>query len=210
MLTLVAITQRVVVDPATGERRDALDQRWTGFLALAGLTPLVMPNDEAAALALVEALDPAGVILTGGGDLGVLGGDAPERDTTEAALVDWASERDRPVLGVCRGMQHLLHLGGVALQRVTAHVGTRHDLMVWGRAIQVNSYHDWAALRVNGHDWDVLARAADGAIEAVRHRGHRWSGIMWHPEREAPAAAHDIALFRDHFWATEANKQCAA
>jgi len=210
VLTLVAITQRVATDPATGERRDALDQRWTGFLAASGLRPLIVPNDAGAALDLVQALAPACVILTGGGDLGAYGGDAPERDAAEAALVDWASAHDLPVLGACRGMQHLLHLGGVVLERVAAHVRTRHELTLQGKAVTVNSYHDRAALRVAGHDWDVLARAEDGAVEAVRHRGHRWLGIMWHPEREVPAAAHDIALFRAHFAVAPRARRCAA
>ena len=207
---LVAITQRVVIDPHTGERRDALDQRWTGFLALSGLRPLLVPNDAETALDLVREFDPAGVILTGGGDLSALGGDAPERDAMEAALVDWSCAIDRPVLGVCRGMQHLLHLGGATLQRVTEHVRTRHALTIRGRAASVNSYHDWAALRVNGHNWDVLARADDGVIEAVQHRGHRWLGIMWHPEREQPVAAHDVALFREHFAVRRVARRCAA
>lgn len=208
--TLVAVTQRVATDPKTGERRDCLDQRWHVFLAASGLRALILPNDTAAALDLVRGLDPAGLILTGGGDLAAYGGDAPERDAAEAALVDWASARDRPVLGVCRGMQHLLHLGGVALERVTGHVRTQHDLRVGGKPVSVNSYHDRAALRVPGHDWDVLARAADGAVEAVRHRGHYWHGIMWHPEREAEPRAHDVALFRAHFAPASGAKKCAA
>ena len=33
----IAVSQRVVIDPKTGERRDALDQRWPQFLEQAGL-----------------------------------------------------------------------------------------------------------------------------------------------------------------------------
>ena len=45
------------------------------------------------------------MVLTGGNDLAALGGDAPERDATENALLDAAESRRLPVIGVCRGMQ---------------------------------------------------------------------------------------------------------
>jgi hypothetical protein len=39
---------------------------------------------------LVRGAGIAGLVLTGGNDLAVLGGDAPERDAVENALLDWA------------------------------------------------------------------------------------------------------------------------
>jgi gamma-glutamyl-gamma-aminobutyrate hydrolase PuuD len=50
----------------------------------------------------LELCDPAGIaglVLTGGNDLAALGGDAPERDTIENALPDFAERRKLPVLG---------------------------------------------------------------------------------------------------------------
>ncbi len=209
-MTLVAITQRVVVDAAAGERRDALDQRWFSFLEAVGLRPLVMPNHADTAAALVRELEPAGVILTGGGDLAAYGGDACERDAAEAVLTQWANQRRRPVLGVCRGMQHLLHRAGVPLERVAGHVRTRHRLTLLGRAMAVNSYHDLAARAVDNRDLEVLARAEDGAVEAIRHRELPQLGIMWHPERESPFAADDIQLFRRHYGVAEAARAACA
>ncbi|MCC7047659.1 MAG: gamma-glutamyl-gamma-aminobutyrate hydrolase family protein [Alphaproteobacteria bacterium] len=209
-MTLVAITQRILRDQATGERRDALDQRWSPFLAAAGLLPLVLPNDAPTALALLRGCEPAGVILTGGGDLSAYGGADDDRDATEAALVSWATATARPVLGVCRGMQQLLHLAGARLDRVEGHVRTRHKLVFAGRPIEVNSYHDFAVRSVPDKDFAVLAAAPDGTVEAVRHRRLPQIGIMWHPEREAPFAAHDIALFRGHFTAQAAAEAACA
>lgn len=198
-MTLVAISQRVAVDPGTGERRDALDQRWTAFLEAVGLRPLIVPNHADTAAALLRAFEPAGAILTGGGALAAYGGDAPERDAAEAVLIQWAVRRCRPLLGVCRGMQQLLHRAGVPLERVERHVRTRHRLAFLGRTVAVNSYHDLAARNVDCRDIEVLARAEDGAVEAIRHRCLPQLGIMWHPEREIPFAAEDLALFRRHF-----------
>jgi len=191
---LVGITQRVVTEPRSGVRCDALDQRWAAFLAELGLVPVLLPNPRATALALAEAISPAGVILTGGNDLAAYGGDAPERDDAEAALVEWVDGRGLPVLGICRGAQHLTHLGGGLLERTKDHAGTRHRIMPSGR--EVNSFHDWAIVRAPSHA-DILASAANGDVEAFR-RGN-WTALMWHPEREAVPHPDDIALFQRQF-----------
>lgn len=209
-MTLVAITQRVVVDARTGERRDALDARWGEFFAALGLSPLILPNHPGLAMELVLDLDPAGAILSGGGDLTAYGGDAEARDATEAALIDWATQKDRPLVGVCRGMQQMLHREGARLQRGVGHVGARHLLNYRGARVAVNSYHDWIVPAVPERDFEVLARAEDGMVEAVRHRRLNQVGIMWHPEREAPFAAHDLALFREMFGGKPAEAGCAA
>lgn len=99
----VAVTQRVAVEPQHGMRRDCLDQVWVTFLLGCGLTPIPIPNSVDAALAICENVN--GIVLTGGNDLAAYGGDAPERDETETAILDLAERRDIPVLGVCRGMQ---------------------------------------------------------------------------------------------------------
>ena len=94
----VAITQRVSVVPAYGERRDCLDQAWTRFLTACGLLPLLLPNATEAALALCEGADITGLVFTGGNDLATLGGDAPERDAVENAMLDLAVRRRLPIL----------------------------------------------------------------------------------------------------------------
>lgn len=189
----VAVTQRVAIDPAHGERRDALDQRWAPFLAACGVLPVPVPNDAALAVALAERAGVAGVLLTGGNDIGT----APERDETERRLVGWAEAQGLPVLGVCRGMQMLLTLAGVPLEPVDGHVATRHAVRIGGERIEVNSYHGFAAKAVGGDlaaDLEVWGIADDSVVEAVRHRVRPTLGIMWHPEREAAFSARDVAL----------------
>lgn len=190
----VIVTQRVAVDPAHGERRDALDQRWWPFLATCGVLPVPVPNDAELAVALAERAGAAGLLLTGGNDIGT----APERDATERRLVAWAEARGLPVLGVCRGMQMLLTLAGAALEPVTGHVAVRHAIRLGDEPREVNSYHGLAARAVAG-ELEAWGVAEDGAVEAVRHRTRPTLGIMWHPEREEPFQAADVALFRSHF-----------
>jgi putative glutamine amidotransferase len=115
---IVAITQRVAVVPEYGERRDCLDQAWARFFAACGLLPLPLPNVVDVALAAFGRSQVAGLVLTGGNDLATLGGDAPERDATENALLDAAESRRLPVIGVCRGMQIIQQRHAVPLRRI--------------------------------------------------------------------------------------------
>lgn len=197
-MKLIAVTQRVVVDPATGERRDALDQRWPRLLLQCGLVPVIMPNCLQAARRLLAQLPLAGVLLTGGNDLAAYGGDAPERDETEAFFLRDALESGRPLLGVCRGMQMIQHVLGVPLVQVEGHVAVRHRVRGVAADREVSSFHRMGA-RTSVADLEVQAVAADGVIEAVRHRHRRVVGVMWHPEREEPATTADLAQLRSFF-----------
>jgi gamma-glutamyl-gamma-aminobutyrate hydrolase PuuD len=194
----VVISQRVMIDPRHGERRDCLDQRWSDFLLACGLVGIPLSNRPGAAQALLDAVAVAGVVLTGGNDLAVYGGDAPERDAAENELIDLAERRGLPVVGVCRGMQVLQHRHGVPLERVEGHVASRQTVRIDGRDTDVNSYHGFGT-RENRPPLDVWAIAADGVIKAVRHPGGRMVAMMWHPERLAPFADRDIVLFREFF-----------
>lgn len=190
-MRVLLASQRVVVDPRHGERRDALDQRWNVFLAAAGFMCVALPNNPQNAAAFVATLDPVGVLLTGGGDLG----DAPERDASEEIAVAWALANARPVYGVCRGFQFLLARAGAKLERVAGHVAVRHAL---SDGTSVNSFHDWGTAQVP-KGWAATARAPDGTLEAARADLGALAGQMWHPEREAPFAARDIETFAAFF-----------
>jgi putative glutamine amidotransferase len=194
----VAITQRVAVIPEYGERRDCLDQAWPRFIAACGLLPLPLPNVPEVALAMCGISDLAGVVLTGGNDLATLGGDAPERDATENALLDATESCGLPVIGVCRGMQVIQQRCAVPLQRVEGHVTRRQTIHIDGEPTEVNSYHRFAS-RESRPPLEVWAVAADGVVKAVRHTARPTIGIMWHPERNSPFAANDVALFRRVF-----------
>ena len=160
--------------------------------------PLVLPNVIEVALALCADADVAGLVLTGGNDLAAVGGDAPERDATESALLDAAESRGLPVLGVCRGMQMIQQRCAIPLRRVEGHV-TRHQVIrIDGEPAAVNSYHRFGALE-SRPPLEVWAVADDGVVKAIRHAARPTTGIMWHPERMDPFAAADVALFRRVF-----------
>jgi N5-(cytidine 5'-diphosphoramidyl)-L-glutamine hydrolase len=196
-MKMVAITQRVAVDPR-GERRDALAQDWTGFLRACDLAPFPLPNQAALALTICRAVPLAGIVLSGGDDLAAYGGAAPERDATETALIEFAEQQKLPLIGICRGMQAIQHRFGIALTPVSAHVTPAQRIRVGSGWATVNSYHNWGS-RETRDPLAVWATAGDGVIEAVRHKALPMLGIMWHPERLRPHARSDISLFTQLF-----------
>lgn len=197
-MRLVAVSQRVDVHPSRGERRDALDQSWVRLLRACGLTALPMPNHAETARAMFEGMHVTGLLLTGGNDLARYGGDAPERDETEHLLLQLARARRLPVLGVCRGMQVIQDAFGVPQAAVTGHVAVRHRVDGTMRDAEVNSFHAYGATETVA-ELEVLARAPDGVVEALRHRDEPILGQMWHPERESPYDVADLTRIRSHF-----------
>jgi len=199
---LVLVSQRVDFLAERGERRDALDQRLANFLAECGLLPIPVPNRREDVRKYFDELpQAAGVVLSGGNDLNDYGGDAPERDRTEARMQQEAMSRGMPVVGICRGMQFLIHADGGELCLVDGHVGAMHPVLGDGVKRSVNSFHRWG-VKACPRGWEVAAVAQDGSVEYARRRDASLWGVMWHPERESVFAIEDIALFKDVFSVT--------
>jgi putative glutamine amidotransferase len=128
----------------------------------------------------------------------------PERQLAfDRALLAAALERDRPVLGICYGMQlFALHCGGALHFDVASDVpgagehrlrdpGARHAVRVesatqlrsalGAEQVAVNSRHH-QAVADPGHA-RITARSADGITEAVELPGAHFAlGVQWHPE----------------------------
>ena len=202
---VVAVTQRIDNVPGRGEWRDALDQRVIRWLDAADFVPVAVPN------ALLDSgperlnrwlasTRPGAVVLSGGNDVG----ERPNRDATESHLLSWAQAGRLPVLGICRGLQMMAAWAGAELVNVEGHVATRHNLRDSRAADEwpgdVNSYHNWG-FRTCPKDFEIMARAPDGTIEAMRHMTLPWEGWMWHPEREQVFSPRDIARVKELFHA---------
>lgn len=203
-MKIVAVSQRVDHYPDLNEVRDALDQRLITFLLVAGFIPVPVPNvlyralpdersDPEALDAWLAAVKPQAFVLSGGNDIGQYS----ERDLTEGWLLDHASQHQKPLLGICRGMQMMAHWAGVDLCPVQGHVRARHRLT--GEIVgEVNSYHGFSLARCPA-DFEVLARSEDGEIEAIRHQSKPLESWMWHPEREENFAARDVQRIKALF-----------
>lgn len=203
----LVISQRVDVNEAYAERRDCLDQRWYGLADRLDCAPIPLPNIRAAKVdGYLSLIEPDAIILSGGNTLVVqektATDAAPERDSFESALLDWALTRKTPVMGICRGMLFINHYFGGLTREVREHVGRRHGVTFCGddtdvASIDVNSFHNWG-LRPDdlGKQLSALAIADDGTVEALSHGTHNVAAIMWHPERESPFSEFDLSLIR--------------
>ncbi|MFJ2061336.1 gamma-glutamyl-gamma-aminobutyrate hydrolase family protein [Streptomyces sp. NPDC087908] len=177
-----------------------------------GLACLLPPADPAAAEQTVARID--GLVIAGGPDVEPAhyraephprtGVAHRHRDHWELALIHAALAQDKPLLGVCRGMQLLnVALGGTLVQHVPDVVGhrghsgppgtfARHVVVpVPGTRLaaaiphetMVPTYHHQAVDRL-GSGLTPSAFADDGTIEAIESRSETpfALGVQWHPE----------------------------
>lgn len=189
------------------------------FLALeeAGAVPVMLPltEDEETLSRLVDALD--GFLMTGGPDVApAYYGEAeipsvnvicPERDAAEMTLLRLLWKTDKPVFGICRGLQMMnVQRGSTLFQDLptqhpsdvnhrmaapydrTVHTVTvRKDsplFRLFGtETVGVNSSHH-QAIRTLAPTLRPMALSPDGLIEAVYASEKRfyWA-VQWHPER---------------------------
>lgn len=194
----------------------------------AGGAPLALTpaEDEREIEKLATKLD--GFVFAGGQDIAPSfygeesrGSRAPdlERDHFETALCRAVLERDKPMLGICRGCQLLnVVLGGTLIQDLpsvdekwTLH--SRSDVMhgyvhsvkilsPWlfpnhcGETMQVNSMHHQAIGVLSKH-LQAAAAAEGGIVEAVSAPAYKWAvGVQWHPECLAEDGAVQMDIFR--------------
>jgi len=125
-----------------------------------------------------------------------------ERLDIEQALMRGFLERDKPVLGICNGMQMLacLHGGRMVheIRKTGAHIldhdsrGTMHSVavtpgtmlsrIVGTTRLDVNSRHKEALVEASAQIV-TSAQAEDGVIEAIEIPSRRFAvGVQWHPE----------------------------
>ena len=194
-MKLVVISQRVEIFKKYGEVRDLLDQRLSLFCIDAGYLPVPIPNvlDDQIFRRWLISLQPTAFILSGGNDIG----EDPKRDSVEKNLLNYAKDKNCPVLGICRGMQMMTCWAGGTLKPVDGHVASRHSIRgeINGN---VNSFHNFSVLECPS-GFKVLAESHDSEIEAFRHLTLPWEGWMWHPERETKYHERDLTRIQNLF-----------
>jgi putative glutamine amidotransferase len=125
-----------------------------------------------------------------------------ERFAVERAIVEGYLARDKPVLGICAGMQMLACLNGCLLTpdlRAMMPDALDHDrrgqlhpvelaensrlaTIIGEQAMMVNTFHREAVARL-APSVIASAYAEDGIVEAIEIPAHRFAiGIQWHQE----------------------------
>lgn len=196
----------------------------------AGGLPVMLPlTDDSEELSqLADSCD--GVLFTGGQDvspqiydepvLSCCGECCPARDRMEQKLLKLLLAQDKPVLGICRGIQLLnTVLGGTLYQdlptqhpsKVDHHQPAPYDqpihtvqllrespmaqLFDGQKLMQVNSCHH-QAIRNLADSLEAMAFSEDGLVEAVYAPAQRfvWA-VQWHPEFSYKVNAESRRIF---------------
>jgi putative glutamine amidotransferase len=184
---------------AGGTRYEAAKGYFHSLVA-AGGAPFGMPYAPELVEEVVTEFDG---LLTAGGRFAIpdewYAGEAypsPQtaRPAVEVALMRGFLAREKPVLGMCAGMQVLACLHGARMTAdLDGHDGREltHEIAIApgtllaglaGDVLTVNTYHREAIVEL-GAEVVASARSADGVIEAVELPAHRFAlGLQWHQE----------------------------
>jgi putative glutamine amidotransferase len=200
---VIGITTDIVA--VEGRERCAMYPSYARAVAEAGGLAVLLPHELACVHDLADRLD--GFVFTGGDDPSmeefgeVTDARAtrlhPDRQHFEVALMKAVLEREKPMLGVCLGMQLLALLSGGRLNQhlepPTAHQHweVEHEVLVdMSDASRGVSLRDGTVLSrhkqavTDPGTMRVLARSSDGLIEAIGADGRTFCmGVQWHPER---------------------------
>lgn len=183
----------------------------------AGAVPVMLPltDDEDVLRRAIDSLD--GFLMTGGPDAApayygeerkpACGEICPERDAMEMTLLRLLWETDKPVFGICRGLQMMnVQRGGTLYQDIpTEHPSDAEHRMQapYDRTVHlvtilpesplyalfgadtagVNSSHH-QAIKTLAPGLRPMAIAPDGLTEAIyAPEKHFYWAVQWHPER---------------------------
>lgn len=127
----------------------------------------------------------------------------PQRDTMEQNMIEFALDKNLPVLGICRGAQLMNVVMGGSLHQDIGHFYTEdtnnirsilprktitvstqsmlHHYLNTG-SCQVNALHRQSINQL-GENLMVSACEPNGVVQAIEMRGHHFFlGVQWHPE----------------------------
>ena len=218
------------VVPLADIQRDSL---WMvpGYLegvTAAGGLPVMLPLTGDGAVIEQISEEISGLLMTGGQDVDPrvygqaktdgCGEICAARDVMESELLGRMLELDKPVLGICRGIQFInAYLGGTLYQDLEAQrpSGAGHRMSppydryahsvsvekgtvlreIFGGSAEVNSYHHQGVDSL-AKGLAAAAFAPDGLIEAVERPASRFVvAVQWHPEWLYRVDHRQLALF---------------
>lgn len=205
----------------------------------AGGIPIMLPltEDDATIEQLVDTCDA--FLFTGGHDVSptlykeevkdTCGEISKERDEMELKLFLLAYKKDKPMFGICRGIQFFNaalggtlyqdlpteHKNGISHQQKPPYDKPSHSVIIEQDSpllklskkteILVNSYHH-QAIKDLSPNLTVMAYSEDGLIEAVYDKTKKflWA-VQWHPEFDREVNPLSRALFLEFLLSTEIN-----
>jgi len=212
-----------------GIRRTYVNEAYIMAIEMAGGVPLVLPvvDDEDIIKAHIELVD--GLILTGGQDIDPLSyGEEhkpkltatwPKRDKYDSLLALNAIELNKPILGICRGMQVLNTAFGGTLYQDVSEIGDvlkhvqftspdtgTHTVVIkegsklydiLGDEVIMNSLHHQSVKDIPA-GFKAVAETKDGVIEGIEREGDLFVvGVQFHPELMVQNYDYALNLFKE-------------
>lgn len=195
-------------------------RRYVEVMESAGADVRVLIPDDHSVMATEDLMaDVGGLLLSGGPDIDpALYGEKPDPeaglklnrplDDLELRILEYALDRDMPVLAICRGMQLLnVSFGGKLIQDLPGHKSEKTDgkwesayhtiyiapgskaAPVIGMAgfFKVNSLHHQGLKEAHRAPrlMTTAYEVGDGLIEGLESPEHSWViGLQCHPERQ--------------------------
>lgn len=199
----------------SGYERAYVNNDYVKAVIKAGGVPIILPivDDEDFIIEQIKTVD--GILITGGGDINPLdygeepceklGYVLPERDKFDFLVIKIASKLNKPILGICKGLQALnVALGGTLYQDLSYIDGcyikhmqdTRSNAIshtvrivkntklhkIFGDKVITNSFHH-QAVKDLAPDFKISALSKDGVVEGIEKQGEDFIvGVQWHPE----------------------------
>lgn len=190
---------------------------YTNAVIIGGNIPVVLPRttDKAIISEMVAKTDA--ILLAGGCDIDpklfgenpspYLGTVVPERDAFEYAVIEAAVAQNKPIFGICRGIQIInVFFGGTLYQDLATEVNPEavihqrpdkewepvHEInivkdsrlhrLLGTERIGVNSTHH-QAVKDLAPDFHITATSDDGIVEAIESDKYQIFCVQFHPER---------------------------
>ena len=196
----------------------------------AGGVPVIIPvvSDEEVIENQIKNVD--GIIIPGGYDVNPqcygeepqqeLGFIFPEVDKFHLKSIEYCKKYNKPLLGICRGMQiinvafggslyqDLSYINGCIIKHVqnskrnaTSHtvdvVQNSHLYKIIGDKVMTNSFHHQSVKKV-APGFKVSAVAKDGVVEAIESENDDFIlGIQWHPEEMFQDSEAMLNIFKE-------------
>lgn len=230
IIGILANIETMDKDPFLGKDRTTLNQDYIHAIMKAGGIPLVLPviDDLSIIKQQIDLID--GLMITGGYDVHPhLYGEEPhpdigfiraDRDKFEIRALGYAYEKEKPIFGICRGLQlinvafkgtlyqdisqhstsdRILHTQKAKLHEVTHRVNLTSGSLLQDifkkKIIGTNSFHHQAIKQI-APGFLVSARTKDGIIEGIEKKDYPFLvAVQWHPERMVDTDPDMLKLF---------------
>ncbi|MDF2505341.1 gamma-glutamyl-gamma-aminobutyrate hydrolase family protein [Clostridium sp.] len=230
---IIGISGNFIIDRGgmfPGYKRAYVNDDYVRAVAMAGGIPYIIPivSDESIVIEQMSNVDA--LILSGGYDVNPLiygeeprqklGAILPERDKFDIWLLEEACKMNKPVLGICRGIQIMNAAFGGSINQDLSYdencyikhfqetspstAGHTVEILegsklhsILGSKITTNSFHHQTLNRI-AEGFTVTAKAKDGTVEAIEKDGENFVlGIQWHPEMMSSSSQEMLHIFRN-------------